>query len=486
MIWMLFQLNSKAQVGINILYPDTSAILHLESTDRGLLFPRMNTAQRDAIVQPKEGLMIYNNQDSLMQYFNGICWLNTFMKSCDDCYFDINPSDIAGTIDRVVEDSISFTVDVTQNNGNPQNIAIAIASTLPPGVTYSINPNPQFSSGTVSITFRATPFAASGTFPVVFQFLCGDQVTNFIYSLTLTPCYEIFASNSSTSYSAASDLYATYPSLNSSIPVCVVSYVNSGVTLSSTDINNAAYSTGNLHPNSIVALVNDGNIVGKGGDGGIAYDPAQGWDGTGQNGGTAVDLTVKTTVVNNFNIYGGGGGGNSMAFSLTFDLGQFGGPVPLPTIGLMIGAGGGGGAGDGAAGNIPVIIGLTYYQGGTAATGGQFGVPGDGGTLNTPIDLSQGPAMIILNPYVQGGDGGDYGYPGTQGVFGLTLDISVVINIPIIGPITIPVVQGLTVPIPIPTPNAGEGGFAIKRNGNDCNIQDNLYNNSNLKGAVGN
>ncbi len=480
------QLDMNAQVGINILYPDTSAILHLESVDRGLLFPRMNTTQRDAIVQPKAGLMIYNNQDSTMQYFNGDCWLHVFQRDCDDCIFDATLSDVAGTIDRVVEDSVSFTIDIDQSNGDPQNIALAIATVLPPGVTYSITPNPQFSSGQVTITFYANPFAPDGTFPVVIQALCGNQTTNLIYSLTITPCYQVYANNTSQNYDLANNLYAQYPSLNAGIPVCVVSFVNTGVTLTSPDVSNPAYTTGNLHPSSVVALVNDGNIIGKGGDGGIAFDPAQGWDGTGQSGGTAVNITAKTTVINNFNIYGGGGGGNSMAFSLTFDLNQFGGPIPLPTIGIMIGAGGGGGAGDGAAGNIPSIIGLTYYQGGTAGTGGQFGVPGVGGVLNTPIDLSQGPATIILNPYAQGGNGGDYGYPGTQGVFGLTLDITVTINLPFVGNINIPVVQGLNIPIPIPTPAAGEGGFAIKRNGNDCSIPDNLYNNSNLKGEVGN
>ncbi len=472
----------QAQVGINILYPDTSAILHLESIDRGLLFPRMSTAQRDAIVQPKAGLMIYNNQDSLMQYFNGDCWLNTFMKSCDDCYFEIDPSAIAGTIDRVVEDSISFTIDITQNNGNPQNIALAIVSQLPPGVTYSISPNPIYSSGTVTVTFHATPFAPDGTIPIVFQVLCGDQTTNFIYSLTLTPCYEVSVNNTQNSYDLSNDVYATYPSLNSSIPICVVSYVESGVSVTSLDVNIPAYTTGNLHPNSIVALVNEGNIIGMGGAGGIAYDPAQGWTGEGEDGGTAVNLTVKTTVINDFNIYGGGGGGNSMAFALTYSVG---GPLPF-TLGFMLGAGGGGGAGGGAGGNLPTVIGITYYNPGTNATAGQFGVPGVGGVLNTPIVFAQGPAVITLNPYVIGGDGGDYGYPGTQGQFGLTIDVSVTVNIPFVGPITIPVVQGINIPIPIPTPAAGNGGFAIKRNGNDCSIPDNLYNNSNLRGEVGN
>ncbi|MGB1216595.1 MAG: hypothetical protein ACPG5P_01895, partial [Saprospiraceae bacterium] len=247
-----------AQVGINILYPDTSAVLHLESTDRGFLPPRMTTAQRDAIFQPKEGLMVYNNEDSLMQYYNGVCWLNTFQENCDDCYFDLLPQSLTGTIDRVLTDSVELIIDITQNNGNPQDIALAIINQLPPGVTYNINPNPQFSTGTVTITFYVTPFAPDGTFPVVVQALCGGQVENIIYSLVITPCYEVSVTNTTSNYDMSADLYATYPSLNSSIPVCVVSYVNSGVTVESGDVATPAYTTGNVHPNSVVAIVNEG------------------------------------------------------------------------------------------------------------------------------------------------------------------------------------------------------------------------------------
>ncbi len=470
----------RAQVGINILYPDTSAILHLESTDRGLLFPRMTTAQRDAIVQPKAGLMIYNHQDSLMQYFNGECWLNTFMQDCDDCYFEMTPSSIAGTIDRVIEDSISFTIDINQNNGNPQNIALTVVTPLPPGITYTINPNPQFSSGIVDVTFHATPFAPDGTFPIVIQIACGNQTTNFIYSLTLTPCYEVTLINSLDNYDLSDDLYATYPSLNSSIPVCVVSIINTGVTVSSTDTANPAYTTGNLHPNSILALVNNGNIIGKGGNGGIAYDPANGTTGEGFDGGDAVNLTVNTDVVNNFNIYGGGGGGNAMAFAITYTIPL---PFPLPniTLGFMIGAGGGGAAGGGEGGNIPNVIGLTFYEDGFDGTAGQFGVAGEGGVLTAPIDFNAGVATITLTPSVTGGNGGEYGYPGTQGTFDVFISVTAVIA----GfPVTI--VNNIPLNIPVPPPAAGNSGFAIKRNGSNCNIPDNLYNTANLKGEVGN
>lgn len=40
--------------------PEVSAALSVASTTKGLLFPRMTEVQRDAIVTPAEGLMVYN------------------------------------------------------------------------------------------------------------------------------------------------------------------------------------------------------------------------------------------------------------------------------------------------------------------------------------------------------------------------------------------------------------------------------------------
>ena len=57
----IFQsIDSKAQVGIGISPPDSSAVLELYSTSRGFLMPRLTTAERDLISNPATGLMIYN------------------------------------------------------------------------------------------------------------------------------------------------------------------------------------------------------------------------------------------------------------------------------------------------------------------------------------------------------------------------------------------------------------------------------------------
>jgi hypothetical protein len=106
-------------VGIGILIPDSAAILHLESDRKGLLVPRLTTTQRDAIANPPWGLIILNTTDSVLQYFNGRCWLNAYQESCEDCNFTLSLSAANGTIDHVNTDSVQVTVTVTQTAGTP-------------------------------------------------------------------------------------------------------------------------------------------------------------------------------------------------------------------------------------------------------------------------------------------------------------------------------------------------------------------------------
>ena len=57
-----------AQVGIGTTTPNSSAMLHVESTTRGVLFPRMTAAQRNAIT-PVNGLMVFDtDSNSLFIY----------------------------------------------------------------------------------------------------------------------------------------------------------------------------------------------------------------------------------------------------------------------------------------------------------------------------------------------------------------------------------------------------------------------------------
>jgi len=70
-----------SQVSIGVAEPDGSAVLELKSEQRGFLPPRLTGVQRDAIVDPAEGLMIYcidcgTGTTGELQVFNGAVWAN--------------------------------------------------------------------------------------------------------------------------------------------------------------------------------------------------------------------------------------------------------------------------------------------------------------------------------------------------------------------------------------------------------------------------
>lgn len=70
--------------GIGTLTPVASAQLELQSTSQGFLAPRMTKAQRDAIVAPATGLLIYQtNSQPGFYYFNGSGWTSVVSKGAN-------------------------------------------------------------------------------------------------------------------------------------------------------------------------------------------------------------------------------------------------------------------------------------------------------------------------------------------------------------------------------------------------------------------
>ncbi len=71
-------LRAVAQVAINSdgSNPDASAILDVKSTEKGFLPPRMTKAQRDLILSPVPGLLIYQtNETPGYYYYTGTHWI---------------------------------------------------------------------------------------------------------------------------------------------------------------------------------------------------------------------------------------------------------------------------------------------------------------------------------------------------------------------------------------------------------------------------
>jgi trimeric autotransporter adhesin len=61
-------------VGINTTTPDSSAILDIKSSTKGMLIPRTSTVSRQAIVNPANGLMLYDTTTSSFWFYDAAAW----------------------------------------------------------------------------------------------------------------------------------------------------------------------------------------------------------------------------------------------------------------------------------------------------------------------------------------------------------------------------------------------------------------------------
>lgn len=67
---------TSGQMMVNTTSPQASAQLQVDSTTRGVLFPRMTTAQKLAIASPVGGLQVFDTTLNQMSYYNGSAWIN--------------------------------------------------------------------------------------------------------------------------------------------------------------------------------------------------------------------------------------------------------------------------------------------------------------------------------------------------------------------------------------------------------------------------
>ena len=77
LIFFLYSISvsSQVKIGDNASLVDSSAMLEVESTDRGFLLPRLSTSQMNLISNPSEGLVIYNITDKKLFLYTGDSWI---------------------------------------------------------------------------------------------------------------------------------------------------------------------------------------------------------------------------------------------------------------------------------------------------------------------------------------------------------------------------------------------------------------------------
>jgi len=129
-ISFIISIASLAQVGIGTLTPDASSLLDVSSTSQGFLMPRLSSSQRDAILLPAKGLMIYN-----LTLDNGE--INTGTPS--------NPKWV-GTNTQETPTINSITEGDTVSTTSTSNVLVPEMTISPDSGTYLVLFNAQLSS----------------------------------------------------------------------------------------------------------------------------------------------------------------------------------------------------------------------------------------------------------------------------------------------------------------------------------------------------
>ena len=173
-----------AQTGIGTTTPNASAKLEVSSTDKGILIPRMTSAQRGLISLPANGLLVYQTDGVIGFYVNSgtsasPSWLriNTdWTKSGNDISFttgnisttgaltggNSSTSNISGFAANVASISANYNITSADNGKVIQStsasaISIAIPTGLPTGFNCTV-----VQMGTGQITFTGTFFNRGG------------------------------------------------------------------------------------------------------------------------------------------------------------------------------------------------------------------------------------------------------------------------------------------------------------------------------------
>jgi hypothetical protein len=229
-------------------------------------------------------------------------------------------------------------------------------------------------SGQIKLTELATEFGGTAPYSLKAYYRGGGRVPTNNTNVPASGAIGLKNFYNAVNRVTASQTYSTnttQTSLNiSTLPGYVAGitdvyvYVSSNVYVYSTSTASPALTITGATAGDAVYLVNNGFLMGKGGD-------------AGSNGGPAFSLATNTFITNNSYIAGGGGGGASITTGNT--------------------AGGGGGAGGGAGG-------ATSAQAG--GTGGAIGQSGTNGASN----YNTGAGIVT-----GGGGGGGRILPGNGG-----------------------------------------------------------------------
>src|SRR5262252_3920412 len=92
--------------------PDTSAILDVKSTTKGMLIPRLTATQKNAIVSPATGLLVYQtNSTPGFYYYSGSAWVAVSPKGVNKTLSNLSPTAVNQSLIPGVTNSVDLGSD---------------------------------------------------------------------------------------------------------------------------------------------------------------------------------------------------------------------------------------------------------------------------------------------------------------------------------------------------------------------------------------
>lgn len=364
-------LDAQDNIGIGTNNPNASAKLDVSSTTQGMLIPRMTSAQRNAIVSPATGLMVYQTDGSSgFYYYNGTAW-STF--GSPGATGPQGPQGPSGSLGIYGDGSAgNLTVSSVLDLTNPSNISL-----LPNGL------NLQFSN--INILPGATLIVPSG---ITLKCTGNVNIAGNIVVSTGTADNGSFRPHSGVGSSSASTIFGGVGLTNLQISsiLSIPSYGGGAGARSSAATGGEGGGSFAIYAQGSMTV--SGNISANGANGVNPGTPLQGIVGAGGGAGGVIVLVGKSSLSVSGTINAKGGNGSNGADG---------------NGGNSEGGAGGGGGGIIAllSSSTPSVSGTTSVTGGTAGAnagasatinsgggGGACGGNGGGGGSTTTTSSS--------------------------------------------------------------------------------------------------
>ena len=173
-------IGANGSVGLGTASPNTYASLDLADTNKALVLNRLTTADRNAVSASK-GMLVYDVDDDLIYYYNGLTWISP-SKQIDDLTSRIETIEAcacSGTLKITKENNKLIGVWLDQNIPNPVDSTSRINYFIPSKYASAAMVISSI-TGQVLYNYTVTDFGVESTFNLDTSNL---QPGTYIYTL---------------------------------------------------------------------------------------------------------------------------------------------------------------------------------------------------------------------------------------------------------------------------------------------------------------